>query len=131
MFAPQTNGRSTDSILGAPGGALGLIVGIGAPIFYASRDEIDEKRLEELRELNRQNYKETGEYLTEVRPYLAPCRDCFAGRQSASFCSGMRCIPSAQLGGWQIASTIKQPCYQAATTPDCSVCGRCCCPETV
>ena len=39
----------------------------GAPLFYISRDERDEQRLEELRQLNRQTFKETGEYLSEVR----------------------------------------------------------------
>lgn len=57
-----------DTLIGVAGAVLGLAVGIGAPIFYASRDELDEKRLEELRELNRQTFKETGEYLTEACP---------------------------------------------------------------
>ena len=39
----------------------------GAPLFYISRDERDDQRLEELRQLNRQTFKETGEYLSEVR----------------------------------------------------------------
>lgn len=56
-----------DTLIGVAGGVLGLVVGIGAPLFYISRDEKDEQRLEELRELNRQTFKETGEYLTEVR----------------------------------------------------------------
>lgn len=47
---------------------MGLSVGIGAPLFYISRDRADEKKLEELRELNRQTFKETGQYLTEVLP---------------------------------------------------------------
>ena len=55
-----------DTLIGVAGGVLGLVVGIGAPLFYISRDEKDEERLEELRELNRQTFKETGEYLTEV-----------------------------------------------------------------
>ena len=55
-----------DTLIGLAGAVLGITVGIGAPLFYISRDEADEKRLEELRELNRQTYKETGEYLTEV-----------------------------------------------------------------
>lgn len=42
-------------------------MGIGAPVFYSMRDDIDEQRLEELRELNRETFKETGEYLTPVR----------------------------------------------------------------
>lgn len=44
----------------------GLAVGIGIPAFYMNLDAKDEERLEELRELNRQTYKETGEYLSEV-----------------------------------------------------------------
>ena len=66
-----------DTLTAVAGGILGLAVGIGAPLFYISRDEIDEKRLEELRELNRQTFKETGEYLTEVlfqRAWPAPSR---------------------------------------------------------
>ena len=55
-----------DTILGALGAASGLLLGIGAPIFYTQRVEKDEKDLEELRELNRQNFKQTGEYLTPV-----------------------------------------------------------------
>ena len=58
-----------DTLIGLAGAVLGIAVGIGAPLFYISRDEADEKRLEELRELNRQTYKETGEYMTEVGPY--------------------------------------------------------------
>ncbi|EIE21056.1 hypothetical protein COCSUDRAFT_30235 [Coccomyxa subellipsoidea C-169] len=54
-----------DTLIGVAGGVLGLLVGIGAPLFYISRDEKDEQKLEELRELNRQTFKETGEYLTE------------------------------------------------------------------
>ena len=57
-----------DTLIGLAGAVLGIAVGIGAPLFYISRDEADEKRLEELRELNRQTYKETGEYMTEVGP---------------------------------------------------------------
>ncbi len=59
-----------DTLIGVAGGVLGLLVGIGAPLFYISRDEKDEQRLEELRELNRQTFKETGEYLSEVRELL-------------------------------------------------------------
>ena len=56
-----------DTLTGAFGALLGVAVGIGAPLFYISRDNADEKRLSDLRELNRQNYKETGKYLSEVR----------------------------------------------------------------
>ncbi|KAK9821927.1 hypothetical protein WJX81_001988 [Elliptochloris bilobata] len=54
-----------DTLVGVAGAVLGLAVGIGAPLFYISRDERDEARLEELRQLNRQTFKETGEYLSE------------------------------------------------------------------
>lgn len=54
----------TDVQIGALGAFLGLAVGIGAPLFYISRDERDEARLEELRALNRATKAETGEYLT-------------------------------------------------------------------
>lgn len=56
-----------DTQIGAFGAFLGVAVGIGAPIFYISRDERDEERLEELRSLNRATKATTGEYLTEVR----------------------------------------------------------------
>ncbi len=55
-----------DTLTGAFAAVLGIAVGIGAPLFYISRDNADDKRLADLRELNRQNYKETGKYLTEV-----------------------------------------------------------------
>lgn len=54
-----------DTLTGLAAAVLGIAVGIGAPLFYSKRDELDEQRLEELRELNRQTYKETGQYLTE------------------------------------------------------------------
>ena len=55
-----------DTITGAVAAVLGIAVGIGAPLFYISRDNADDQRLADLRELNRQNYKETGRYLSEV-----------------------------------------------------------------
>lgn len=55
-----------DTLTGAFAAVLGIVVGLGAPIFYISRDKADDKRLDDLRELNRQNYKETGKYLSEV-----------------------------------------------------------------
>lgn len=51
--------------LGVAGAVFGLLVGIGVPIFYISRDELDEKRLEELRQLNRETKNSTGEYMSE------------------------------------------------------------------
>ena len=62
----QIDWSDPDTLTGLLGGILGLSVGIGAPLFYISRDRADEKKLEELRELNRQTFKETGQYLTEV-----------------------------------------------------------------
>ncbi|KAI3436017.1 hypothetical protein D9Q98_002074 [Chlorella vulgaris] len=63
----------TDTQIGALGAVLGLGLGIGAPMFYASRDDRDEARLEELRALNRATKEETGEYMSqdeinEIRP---------------------------------------------------------------
>lgn len=54
-----------DTQLAALGGILGLALGIGAPVFYASRDKRDEERLEDLRSLNRATKAETGEYLSD------------------------------------------------------------------
>uniref|UniRef100_A0A061S1D8 Uncharacterized protein n=1 Tax=Tetraselmis sp. GSL018 TaxID=582737 RepID=A0A061S1D8_9CHLO len=53
-----------DTQIGALGGVLGIALGIGIPVFLVIRENQDEERLEELRELNRRTYKETGEYLT-------------------------------------------------------------------
>jgi hypothetical protein len=48
------------------GVVLGLVLGLGAPAFYINRTERDEERLEELRALNRAQYQETGEYMSDV-----------------------------------------------------------------
>lgn len=55
-----------DTQLSVAGVVLGLVLGLGAPAFYISRTERDEERLEELRALNRAQYQETGEYMTDV-----------------------------------------------------------------
>lgn len=52
-------------MIGAFGAVLGITLGIGIPAFFISRDNADEKRLEELRELNRETFKATGAYMTE------------------------------------------------------------------
>jgi hypothetical protein len=57
----------SDTWVGLAGAVLGLGLGIGAPMFYTSRIDEDEKALEELRKINRKTFKETGQYLTEVR----------------------------------------------------------------
>jgi len=48
---------------------LGTIIGIGSPIFYASRDKADEKRVEEIRSLNRATKEATGEFMSEAEIY--------------------------------------------------------------
>ena len=58
---------SSDTWLGVGVAVAGIAIGVGIPAFYMQLESKDEERLEELRELNRQTYKETGEYLTEVR----------------------------------------------------------------
>jgi hypothetical protein len=55
-----------DTQLSVAGVVLGLVFGLGAPIWYASRADRDEELLEEVRALNRANYEATGEYLSEV-----------------------------------------------------------------
>lgn len=54
-----------DTQLSMAGVALGLLLGIGAPVWYVSRTERDEERLEELRAMNRATFEETGEYMTD------------------------------------------------------------------
>ncbi|EFJ50853.1 hypothetical protein VOLCADRAFT_103637 [Volvox carteri f. nagariensis] len=54
-----------DTQISLAGMVLGLVAGLGAPIWYINRAEKDEERLEELRALNRATYAETGEYMTE------------------------------------------------------------------
>eukprot|EP00746_Dinoflagellata_sp_MGD_P159563 gnl/MRDRNA2_/MRDRNA2_86724_c0_seq4.p3 gnl/MRDRNA2_/MRDRNA2_86724_c0~~gnl/MRDRNA2_/MRDRNA2_86724_c0_seq4.p3 ORF type:complete len:119 (-),score=3.02 gnl/MRDRNA2_/MRDRNA2_86724_c0_seq4:592-948(-) len=51
------------------GATLGIVIGIGAPIFYTTRDEVDEKRLQEIRALNRATKEATGEYMNEQELY--------------------------------------------------------------
>lgn len=63
----------SDTWVGIAAVVLGLGLGIGAPIFYTQRIDEDEKSLEELRKRNRENFKETGEYLSEVRPLALLC----------------------------------------------------------
>ena len=71
--AVEVDWSDPDVQIGALGAFLGLVMGIGVPIFYVSRDERDEERLEELRALNRATKEATGEYMTdeeinEIRP---------------------------------------------------------------
>lgn len=54
-----------DTQLSVAGVVLGLVMGIGAPVWYVKRTERDEERLEELRAINRATFQETGEYLTD------------------------------------------------------------------
>merc|ERR1711904_644687 len=58
-----------DAQVAIAGTILGIVLGIGAPIFYASRDEADEKRLREIRALNRATKEATGEYMSEQELY--------------------------------------------------------------
>ena len=55
-----------DTLVALSGLVLGVVAGIGAPIWYINRTERDEERLEELRALNRATYQETGEYMKDV-----------------------------------------------------------------
>lgn len=48
------------------GAVVGLGLGLGIPIFITSREERDEKRVANIRELNKATKEATGEYLSEV-----------------------------------------------------------------
>lgn len=65
--AIELDWSDSDTWVGLAAVVLGLGIGIGAPIFYTSRIDEDEKNLEDLRKLNRETYKQTGEYLSDVR----------------------------------------------------------------
>jgi hypothetical protein len=54
-----------DTQIGGFAAVVGVGLGLGVPIFYISRTERDEERLEELRELNRATKAATGEYLSD------------------------------------------------------------------
>jgi hypothetical protein len=57
-----------DTQIAMAGMVLGLVAGLGAPIWYINRAEKDEERLEEIRALNRATFSQTGEYMSEVSP---------------------------------------------------------------
>lgn len=69
-----------DTQLSVAGVVLGLLLGIGAPVWYVQRTERDEERLEELRAINRATFEETGEYMSDEeiasirKPKCAACR---------------------------------------------------------
>lgn len=98
----------TDTQIGALGAVLGLGLGIGAPMFYASRDERDEARLEELRALNRATKEETGEYMSQeeinaIRPPRWTGGAQRARRQRAARPATCTCSPGLQQrfpGSW-------------------------------
>lgn len=72
-----------DTLVSIAGVVLGLAMGIGAPVWYASRADRDEELLEEVRALNRANYEATGEYLTEVSEWYMALSPAFAARARA------------------------------------------------
>lgn len=76
LAALEIDWSDPDVQIGAFGAFLGVTVGIGVPLFYISRDERDEARLEELRALNRATKAETGEYLTPVSHTLPLAAIC-------------------------------------------------------
>lgn len=54
-----------DTQLAVAGCVLGVVFGLGTPLWYINRTERDEERLDELRALNRANFQATGDYLSE------------------------------------------------------------------
>lgn len=82
-----------DTQLSVAGVVLGLVLGVGAPAFYINRTERDEERLEELRALNRAQYQETGEYMSDVSAHWrlqaqVPCW-LWVGSDASSLASSM------------------------------------------
>merc|ERR1711937_676959 len=67
--ALETSTFEPDTQVAVAGVILGMVMGIGAPVFYASRDEADEKCLQEIRALNRATKEATGEYMSEQELY--------------------------------------------------------------
>ncbi|PNG99425.1 hypothetical protein TSOC_007143 [Tetrabaena socialis] len=65
LRALEIDWSDPDTQIGLAGMVLGLVLGLGAPLFYISRADRDEERLEELRALNRSTFAETGEYMSE------------------------------------------------------------------
>merc|ERR1711869_107200 len=55
----------SDTQIASVGIFLGVFVGVGVPIFYINREEADEKRLDEIRTLNRDTKEATGEYMSD------------------------------------------------------------------
>lgn len=86
---------SADTWFAVGAGVLGLGVGIGAPTVYVLLQEQDEKKLQELRELNRKSKEETGEYMSEVRGALLQhahrMRYALSWTQIQSSCAGGNC----------------------------------------
>ncbi|GMH44458.1 hypothetical protein BSKO_12410 [Bryopsis sp. KO-2023] len=62
-----------DTLQGLIGGVVGLGLGLGIPVFLISRDDRDDERVAEIREMNKATKASTGEYMSqdeieEMRP---------------------------------------------------------------
>lgn len=88
-----------DTQLSVAGVVLGLLFGLGAPAWYINRTERDEERLEELRALNRAQFQETGEYMTDVSWQLR----CVCVVWWCAFCRSV----SYRLRAWQHACCMQ------------------------
>lgn len=104
-----------DVQIGVLGGVLGLGLGVGAPLFYSLRDDRDEERLEELRALNRATFKETGEYLTEVRI-------CIAAAPVMAPTPHRRRLQTSGHPAGPIAGVLMVPVYDMTTTNPQGIC---------
>ncbi len=114
---------SQEALVGVAGAVLGVGLGIGAPLFYISRDAADDEKLTELRELNRKTYKETGEYMTEVRavcscPGVTDLRVC---KQATQF--PVRCTSKSKCMGRYLAAILACP-YFNVRLPHCRIKSR-------
>ena len=52
----------------------GMFVGVAAPAFYDARAAKDEQALEDIRKMNRDQYAETGQYMSKVCPRESGCQ---------------------------------------------------------
>lgn len=103
--APRAADRPCrDTQFGAIAAFLGVLVGVGVPAFYVSRDERDDERLEELRALNRATKEATGEYMTRVSGGR-PVGGGLLERSSAAWCRrGLGAWGQECSRGWSVGS---------------------------
>lgn len=104
-----------DTQFSLAGVIFGLVVGIGAPIWYINRTERDEERLEELRAMNRATFEATGQYMTDV----SACRLRGAElRGRGCVVPGVSCLRSSPHGCvWLCGCRMRLPRFASQSGP--------------